>query len=158
MRLIQHDYLDDPWKMMVACMLLNQTTGTAVRPVLPELFDMFPNACDMAAANVGDIFPIIGHLGFGNRRSMALVKMSLDACHGKVVGNWHGIGQYAVDSWMMFVVGMFVEPDDKELRAYHDWAKKAGVLPPAYQTDNIIYRHEPLRIMRLTKEMIGDVW
>jgi len=41
--LIQEDYLDNPWKMMVCCILLNQTNNKQVRPILSSVFELIPN-------------------------------------------------------------------------------------------------------------------
>ena len=38
----------DPWRPMVACMLLNMTSRRQVDEVWPELFDRWPTARDMA--------------------------------------------------------------------------------------------------------------
>jgi endonuclease III len=42
-KLIQEDYLNDPWKMLVCCILLNQTTNQQVRKVLQAVFELIPN-------------------------------------------------------------------------------------------------------------------
>lgn len=154
MRLIQHDYLDDPWRMMVACVLLNRTRGATVRRILPELFDAWPSPIHLAGADATQLAGLIKQLGLSHTRSQRLVRMSQDASSGMVVGTWYGVGHYAVDSWMIFVCGAVVWPDDKELRAYMEWCALRGERPPAYcVSDDLeageVVRPEPLRIMRL---------
>ena len=75
-RLIQENYIDDPWKMMVACILLNRTTGTQVKKVLPLLFERFPTARVMANAPVEQLTVLISGLGLENRRTVTLKWMS----------------------------------------------------------------------------------
>ena len=41
--LIQEDYPNDPWKMLVCCILLNQTNNRAVRPILDSVFELIPD-------------------------------------------------------------------------------------------------------------------
>ena len=154
MKLIQHDYLDDPWGMMVACTLLNRTRGVTVRPVLSEIMDTWPTPQDVIEINGDDrqkdaLVEILTPLGFYNRRASTLLRMAQDAADGKVVGNWFGIGQYAMDSWMIFVIGQVVDAEDKELKRYLEWCRDNNATPPAYTVDDYLYTPKPLRIMRL---------
>lgn len=154
MKLIQHDYLNDPWNMMVACTLLNRTRGATVKPILRELVDTWTTPGEVARIKEGTrqhaaFVELIRPLGFYNRRASTLIRMAQDAASGRVVGTWHGIGQYAYDSWMIFVVGQVVDAEDKELRAYLEFIRDCGELPPAYWVDGVWFRPEPLKIMRL---------
>ena len=157
MKLIQHDYLDDPWNMMVACTLLNRTRGTTVKPILRELVERWPTAKAVASLDEGtdeyrQFVELIRPLGFYNRRASTLTRMAQDAASGRVVGVWHGIGQYAMDSWMIFVIGQVVDAEDKELRAYLEWLRDVGEKPPTYSKDGdgVHFRYPtPLKIMRL---------
>lgn len=154
MKLIQHNYLRQPWRMMVACALLNQTTGTAVRPVLGELFELWPTPRSMAEAEPSDLKPVIAHLGFGNRRSETLVRMADDATSRLLAPNWYGVGKYAMDSWHLFVMGLVpTDVTDKELLAYMREVKKHHIQPPGFQAMDRWFHPKPLRIMRLTPEM-----
>ena len=153
-KLIQHDYLNDPWNMMVACTLLNRTRCTTAKPILKELVERWPTAKAVASLDEGsdeyrEFVKLITPLGFYNRRASTLTRMAQDAASGRVVGTWHGIGQYAYDSWMIFVVGQVVDAEDKELRAYLEFIRDCGEAPPSYYDNGVWYHPAPLKIMRL---------
>lgn len=120
--LIQEELRSEPWKMLVACVLLNQTNIRQVRRVLPELFSRWPTAADLSEADAMELASIIRHCGLQNRRAATLKRM----CAGMLVDGWesdpgslHGVGKYALDSWMIFQLGRFdVQPTDKELIRY----------------------------------------
>lgn len=123
-RLLQHEYAHDPWKMIVVCILLNQTTNTQVRPVLPELFKRYPNAMVMSGANTTQLADLIRPLGLQNRRAETLVKFSKAYVKGHPIEKCFGVGKYAYDSYKLFVLrDLDVEPTDKELVAYMAWRK-----------------------------------
>lgn len=152
-KLIQHEYLDNPWKMMIACVLLNRTTGTKVREVLPDLFVKYPTPYRMLEADLDDLYEIVRPLGFGDQRATRLVMLSHHAAKGRVVGTWPGIGRYAMDSWFIFVCGQWMPADDKELRSYMLWLRDNELQPPSYQeSDGTIVTPKPLNVMRLKKE------
>lgn len=150
MKLIQHDFLDNPWKMMAACCLVNQTRGKTARPYMDELFSSWPTCVDLAAASPDLVSNIVSPLGFGQRRANTLIKMAGDAASGKLIGLWYGVGKYAMDSWLIFGCGAMLWPNDKELRVYMEWCTEVGEFPPAYTNqEGEILRPEPTRIMRL---------
>jgi adenine-specific DNA glycosylase len=127
--LLQEKYRDDPWKLLVCCILLNQTTRKQVDKVEEKLFERFPGCVQMASADHRDIFDIVKSLGFGRTRARRLKLFSSDwlvvTNEGRnlptsaTVRAMHGIGKYACDSYRIFVIGQDnVVPDDKELKAY----------------------------------------
>lgn len=153
MKLIQHDYLKDPWKMMVACKLLNMTSDKPVKQVAAELFEAFPTAIAMKDAQRSHLYPILRPLGLYNKRAEQLVKMSQDAYDGKVIGTWFGVGSYAIDSWMIFVCGRVVWPEDKELRKYLQWLEENKLYPPAFTAeDGRTHNPDPLGMILRLKE------
>jgi methyl-CpG-binding domain protein 4 len=118
--MIQEIFQDEPWKMLIGCMLLNQTTHTQVRQVIWELFQLHPTPESLAIADPHPIAELIRPLGFYNRRSRALIKFAQSW-----LGEWqdprelHGIGKYAHDSWLIFIEGRNdVEVTDKVLTRY----------------------------------------
>lgn len=126
--LIQEDLWPDEWKILVACMLLNCTTRSAMEKVLPRLFSKYPDAKAMAAADHGELAQVIARLGFGNRRAGNLIKMS----QHYLGSNWNhakelpGIGDYAAAAWEIFVKGALppTPPRDHALVRYYNWRKK----------------------------------
>ena len=119
-RLIQHDYLDDPWKMVVACILLNQTTNQQVRKILYDLFIYIP---DPESASVSDpemIAQIIKSTGFQNVKASRIIKLSQKWIQGfDHPKELPGVGKYALESWEIFVNKKTdFTPSDKKLKMY----------------------------------------
>ncbi|RYF33356.1 MAG: hypothetical protein EOO38_30230, partial [Cytophagaceae bacterium] len=77
-RLIQHDYVDDPWKVLVCCLLLNRTGGQQVRNVIKEFFGKYPTPEAMLAAEHDEVVGVIKPLGLYNRRAKLLKEFSQD--------------------------------------------------------------------------------
>jgi methyl-CpG-binding domain protein 4 len=119
--MLQEIYRHDPWKMLVGCILLNQTTRVQVDRVRDELFRLWPDPIEMGSADPKAISEVIRSLGFYNKRAYTLIKFSREWTDK----NWkdpielHGIGKYAQDSWEIFQKNNFlVQPTDKELLRY----------------------------------------
>ena len=118
--LLQEVYLNDPWKMLVCCMLLNLTNRKQVDTIREELFTKYPTPKDMMMAEHSDLVDIIKPLGLYNTRADRLIKMSEGYVNGfKSVDELYGIGQYAKDSWDIFQNNnLNVKPTDKVLQEY----------------------------------------
>ena len=119
-RLIQHDYLDDPWKMLICCILLNQTTNQQVRKVLDPLFDLIPDPESCISADTEKIPEIIKPTGFYNIKASRMQKLSKKWVEGfEDPRELPGVGKYAMESWDIFVNNRtdFV-PSDKKLKMY----------------------------------------
>lgn len=124
--LIQEELKTDGWRMLVACIMLNQTSITQVRQVIWKFFETYPTPFDLADANHSDVVTIISPLGLQNRRATHLIQMSL-----AWLDDWKdplelpGVGKYAKDSWTIFIEGKLLpedEVDDKELKNFVRWA------------------------------------
>lgn len=119
--MLQEIYREEPWKMLVGCILLNQTTRTQVDRVREELFENWPTPDDMAEADPSEVSSVIRSLGFYNKRAQTLIRFSREwnQVEWKEPIELHGIGQYAQDSWEIFQKNNFdVQPTDKELINY----------------------------------------
>ena len=118
--LLQEVYLNDPWKMLVCCMLLNLTNRKQVDTIREELFTKYPTPKDMMMAEHLDLVDIIKPLGLYNTRAQRLIKMSEGYVNGfKSVDELYGVGQYAKDSWEIFQNNnLNVKPNDKVLQEY----------------------------------------
>lgn len=110
----------DPWRVAVACMLLNATRRDQVDAVWPALFDRWPRAGSLAVAHYGDLAELLTPLGLGDQRAGRLRAMSrawwIDyswgqsdrrAGHSSPLDVTHlpGLGRYAQDSHDLFVRG-----------------------------------------------------
>jgi endonuclease III len=119
-RLIQEDYLDDPWKMLVCCILLNQTTNQQVRKVLSPLFEVIPNPELACSTNPEIVQEIIRSTGFSRIKSERIQGLSRKWIQGfESVLELPGVGKYASDSWEIFINNnLNVNPTDKKLLLY----------------------------------------
>ncbi len=118
--LIQEDYLNDPWKMLVCCILLNQTNNKQVRPILSSIFELIPNPISASEIDPKVLAEVIKTTGFQNIKASRIKKLSqkwLDGFHS--VSDLPGIGKYGKDSWEIFIdKRVDVNPTDKKLLKY----------------------------------------
>lgn len=126
--LIQEFLRDDPWRLLVACIMLNQTSARQVHGIINEFFEMWPTPGDFLAADPDDVKDVIRGLGFKNVRYKRLVGMTRDWLDGRrPPERIHGVGKYAQDSFKIFCEGYIVEDvSDKELKNYVRWSKEEG--------------------------------
>lgn len=122
--LIQESLRDDPWRLLVACIMLNQTSGKQVKQVLPTFFERWPDAASLQAALPLDVLEVIRPLGLYERRTKAIFRMTQDMLDGNPVDDFYGVGRYALDSYRMFVDPgeIVMDVQDKELKNYVKWA------------------------------------
>lgn len=123
--LIQEEYLDDPWKMLVCCILLNQTNNKQVRPILSSVFDLIPTPISTIGCDPEVLAAIIKTTGFQNVKASRIIRMSETWIAGfSDVTQLPGIGKYGKESWDIFVNGNTrIEPTDKKLKTYLDWVR-----------------------------------
>ena len=65
-----------PFELLVATILSAQTTDARVNMVTPALFDRYPTAADLAAANPSDVEEIIRSTGFYQNKTKSLLGMA----------------------------------------------------------------------------------
>ena len=118
--LIQEDYLNDPWKMMVCCICLNQTNNKQVRPILDILFSIVPDPASAISCEKERISECLKSTGFQNIKADRIKKMSQKWIEGfRNPSELPGIGKYGQDSWDIFINGnLGRETADKKLIAY----------------------------------------
>lgn len=118
--LIQEDYLNDPWKMLVCCILLNQTNNKQVRPILSSVFDLIPNPMSASGVDVKVLAEVIKTTGFQNVKASRIKKLSQKWTEGfSSVSDLPGIGKYGNDSWEIFINKKIdITPTDKKLAKY----------------------------------------
>jgi endonuclease III len=118
--LIQEDYKDNGWKMLVCCILLNQTNNKQVRPILSSLFDLIPDPMSAIRCKEESIAAVIKTTGFQNIKASRIINLSRKWIEGfSHVEQLPGIGKYGVDSWNIFIEGnLSVTPTDKKLLNY----------------------------------------
>jgi len=123
MAIIQQEFQHDPWKMLIGCIMLNQTHNSQVRRVIYDFFETYPNPQSITEESIPDITNRLRPLGFYNRRANAIYRFSQEYINKKFdhISELYGIGKYASDSYEIFINGNTnVEPTDKILLRYLD--------------------------------------
>jgi len=74
--LIQERVSDDPWKLLVASMLLNKTAGKQAIPVFWGIMDRWPSPEALSHADALDVKLLIQPLGLQETRSKRMIELS----------------------------------------------------------------------------------
>ena len=67
---------NDPWQLLVATVMSAQTTDDNVNRITPILFERYPSAPDLAAANPEEVEKIIYSAGFFRQKTKAIITLS----------------------------------------------------------------------------------
>ena len=126
--LLQELYVDDPWKVLVVCLMLNCTRRAQVDCIIDDFFRTWPTAPRFLEADDDAVKVAIKSLGFCNRRTNALKRMSA----AYVAGGWTdirevpGVGEYAARAYEMFILSKMgdVEPKDHALSKFWRYVVK----------------------------------
>jgi methyl-CpG-binding domain protein 4 len=118
MAIIQQEFQHDPWKMLIGCIMLNQTSNKNVRQVIYSFFDKWPTPQSVIEADPVEIREHIRPLGFYNLRTTRIQRFSQEYITKSFsnASELYGIGKYADDSYEIFIKGnLNVQPTDKIL-------------------------------------------
>ncbi|XP_057562640.1 methyl-CpG-binding domain protein 4 isoform X4 [Hippopotamus amphibius kiboko] len=123
--LVQETLFHDPWKLLIATIFLNRTSGKMAIPVLWKFLEKYPSAEVTRTADWRDVSEFLKPLGLYDLRAKTIIKFSDEY----VTKQWrypielHGIGKYGNDSYRIFCVNEWkqVHPEDHKLNKYHDW-------------------------------------
>jgi len=123
--LLQEHYYADQWKVLVCCLMLNQTSRKQVDQIIDEFFVRYPDAQSLVDAEEGPMRELLRSLGMYNRRVKTLKRFSDDFLKGnwKSASDLYGCGKYANDAWRIFCKGDWqkIVPTDHALANYHNW-------------------------------------
>ncbi|NP_001127160.1 methyl-CpG-binding domain protein 4 [Pongo abelii] len=123
--LIQETLFHDPWKLLIATIFLNRTSGKMAIPVLWKFLEKYPSAEVARTADWRDVSELLKPLGLYDLRAKTIVKFSDEYLtkQWKYPIELHGIGKYGNDSYRIFCVNEWkqVHPEDHKLNKYHDW-------------------------------------
>jgi methyl-CpG-binding domain protein 4 len=126
--MLQEDLWPDVWKILVACILHNQTSRKQVDKVYPNLFKLYPNATVMASADVETLADLLRPLGLYNRRARSLKRFSSEYSdmNWKAPSELFACGKYADDCFNVFCSGDWknVNTDDGSLKRYVAWLRE----------------------------------
>ncbi|XP_064289246.1 methyl-CpG-binding domain protein 4 [Passer domesticus] len=123
--LIQETLFHDPWKLLIATIFLNKTSGKMAIPVLWEFLKKYPSPEVARAADWKEMSELLKPLGLYELRAKTIIRFS-----GEYLSKaWrypielHGIGKYGNDSYRIFCVNEWkeVQPQDHKLNVYHAW-------------------------------------
>jgi methyl-CpG-binding domain protein 4 len=109
------------YRLLIACIMLNQTSNKNVRQVLYSFLDKWSTPQSVVNADPDEIRNHIRPLGFYNRRTTTIIRFSHEYITKRFVNanELYGIGKYANDSYEIFIKGnLNVEPTDKILIKY----------------------------------------
>lgn len=131
--LIQETCFPDEWLVLVSCMMLNQTSRKQVEKVFPGFVKRWPKPINLLHSPRSEIVEACKTLGFANRRTDNLFKMS----EKFVASPWQharelpGVGPYAARAWEIFCLGIVGDepPKDHALIKYWIWRKKHDKTP-----------------------------
>lgn len=123
--LVQETLFHDPWKLLIATIFLNRTSGKMAIPVLWEFLEKYPSAEVARTADWREVSELLKPLGLYDLRAKTIIKFSDEY----LTKQWrypielHGIGKYGNDSYRIFCVNEWkqVHPKDHKLNKYHDW-------------------------------------
>ena len=123
--MLQEDLWPDVWKILVACILHNQTSRKQVDKVYGHLFDKYPDSAAMAAADSEELAEILRPLGLYNRRAKSLKRFSEEfgSIDWKKPSELYACGKYADECYDVFCAGNWkkVKTDDGSLKRYVAW-------------------------------------
>lgn len=139
--LVQERYWDDPWKLLVACMVLSEVaegnpddtwgepgpvvSSRAARPLLEELFQRWPTAAAARDADSADVRELLTPLQVGDDVAAAIVRFSDEYANKKYKSptELEGVGRLGSDSYRLFCLGQWkqVRPQEHMLCLYHNW-------------------------------------
>lgn len=140
--LIQESLFHDPWKLLIATIFLNRTSGSKAIPVMWDFFKRYPNPEITRMADWKHIAELLQSLGLHEKRAKIIIRFSEEF----LTKDWtypkelYGIGKYGDDSYRIFCLGDWknVTPNDHKLNFYHQWLwerERQGFLTPK---DNLI--------------------
>ena len=126
--MLQEDLWPDVWKILVACILHNQTSRKQVDRVYPQLFKSYPSAECMASADSDFLAGMLKPLGLYNRRSKSLIKFSREYLEvdWKKPSDLYACGKYADECYEVFCTGRWksVNTEDGSLSRYVNWLRE----------------------------------
>lgn len=123
--LVQEILFHDPWKLLVATIFLNKTSGKMAIPTLWQFFERYPSAEVTRAADWRELSDLMQPLGLSKLRAKTLIRFSDEYLNKawRYPIELHGIGKYGNDSYRIFCVEEWKEvtPHDHKLNDYHTW-------------------------------------
>jgi methyl-CpG-binding domain protein 4 len=136
--LLQEKYMDCPWKLLIACVLMSRVSSAAVKErALSQFFAAFPTPSAALDSRPAEVFEILKPLGLFPNRHKAVISISsrflfmgdnFDVGLQKEL-KIYGVGAFGVDSFMLFCRDAGRLPggyssEDRNLQAYCRFCKQ----------------------------------
>jgi len=102
---------DDPYQVLVAEVLLQQTLASKVEPVYAKFLDRYPKPADMVDVEPASLAELLDPLGFQNIRAEALIENARSIEEGGMPTDEEGlselqyVGRYGVNATLCFGYG-----------------------------------------------------
>eukprot|EP00731_Ephydatia_muelleri_P000213 Em0001g213a len=123
--LVQESLYKDPWKLLVATIFLNRTSGRAALPILWEFLRLYPTPERARAGDQSEMATLLAPLGLHKKRAGIIARMSEEYLTKPWVypDELYGIGKYGNDSYRIFCTEEWkeVRPSDHMLNKYYTW-------------------------------------
>ena len=129
--LLQEYYADEPWKLLVACVLMSRVSSHETKTRCIEgFFALCPTPSALLDTEAADVEPVIKSLGLFDSRYPTLVELSsrwldmpiFDIGQEKGVNKINGAGPFTIDSYFIFCKDdRTVKPTDAALQGYVRW-------------------------------------
>lgn len=135
----QLELVEQPWRMLLTCSALNLTSWKQVDPVMERFFNQWPDPQTFLEATHQEIVDVIRPLGFYNRRAQTWRKLTsawieLVTPTRKEIAKLPGVGQYALDSWCIFIErDLTIDPTDRVLI---EWITEARTVKDPFRRIN----------------------
>ncbi|XP_076202915.1 methyl-CpG-binding domain protein 4 [Aptenodytes patagonicus] len=111
--LVQETLFHDPWKLLIATIFLNKTSGKMAIPVLWEFLKKYPSPEITRTADWKEMSELLKPLGLYELRAKTIIKFSDEylSKRWKYPIELHGIGKYGNDSYRIFCVNEWKEAE-----------------------------------------------
>lgn len=123
--LIQESLYHDSWKLLIATIFLNRTSGKVAIPLVWKFFDRWPNPEAAYSADRQELALFLQPMGLNNRRAEQIIRFSHEYKHKAWLypKELYGISKYGNDSFRIFCRNEWrsVKPLDHKLNIYHNW-------------------------------------
>uniref|UniRef100_A0A8D0HIP5 Methyl-CpG-binding domain protein 4 n=1 Tax=Sphenodon punctatus TaxID=8508 RepID=A0A8D0HIP5_SPHPU len=123
--LVQETLFHDPWKLLIATIFLNKTSGKMAIPVLWEFLEKYPSPEVTRTSDWKEMSDLLKPLGLYELRAKTIIRFSDEYLtkQWKYPIELHGIGKYGNDSYRIFCINEWkqVHPQDHKLNVYQAW-------------------------------------
>lgn len=122
---VEEEFRQNPWAMLVATIFLTKTSAKTARPYLADFFSNYPTPYHVLAVNPGCLEKFFDYIGLKKRAHM-IWRLSYQYVSSKWrrASDLYGIGKYGEDAYRIFCLGHTdLDPNDRYLKLYLDWLR-----------------------------------